>query len=78
MKKFGHLAEILYIAPIIFVLQFQISYYTGDIPAHNIWNQTRNDQIASLKELTNYYLKYLPSVRVFPTLGNHEGVPVNA
>ncbi|XP_072028383.1 sphingomyelin phosphodiesterase-like [Amphiura filiformis] len=58
--------------------EFHIIYLTGDFPAHDVWNQTRNDQISVLKDITNLLLKYLPTVKVYPALGNHEGVPVNA
>lgn len=58
-------------------LQFDWVYLTGDLPAHNVWNQSRDDQIFIMKTIVDLLNKYLPDKRVFPTFGNHEGVPVN-
>jgi sphingomyelin phosphodiesterase len=42
-----------------------------------VWNQTRSDQIDSLRVLTNLFQKYFPGKVIYPTLGNHESSPVN-
>ncbi|KAL9981128.1 hypothetical protein ACROYT_G009792 [Oculina patagonica] len=52
--------------------------WTGDIPAHNIWNQSRSDQKEAIEYAIKLILKYLPGVKVFPAVGNHEGAPVNS
>ncbi|EDO31208.1 predicted protein, partial [Nematostella vectensis] len=58
----------------------QVDYvlWTGDIPPHNIWNQSRNAQLKSLDNAVDLILHYLPGVKVFPAIGNHEGSPVNS
>ncbi|XP_071502434.1 sphingomyelin phosphodiesterase-like [Diadema antillarum] len=53
-------------------------YMTGDLPAHNVWNQTRSDQLKILDMVTDLLMKYFPGVKVYPTLGNHESAPVNS
>jgi sphingomyelin phosphodiesterase len=52
-------------------------YWTGDLPAHNLWNQTRDDQLAVLKVIVGLFKKYLPKKQIFPALGNHESAPAN-
>ncbi|KAL4223137.1 Sphingomyelin phosphodiesterase [Mactra antiquata] len=58
--------------------QFDYVVFTGDIPAHNVWNQTREDQILAMNSFNTYLKKYLPNKKVFSTLGNHESAPVNS
>lgn len=53
-------------------------YWTGDIPAHNVWSQTRAQQLNELITISRLILKYLgPNVTVYPAVGNHESTPVN-
>ncbi|KAM9320676.1 sphingomyelin phosphodiesterase [Gastrophryne carolinensis] len=52
-------------------------YWTGDIPAHNIWEQTRHAQLDALRTITSLIRKYLGPVPVYPAVGNHESAPVN-
>ncbi|XP_064389066.1 sphingomyelin phosphodiesterase-like isoform X2 [Halichondria panicea] len=58
--------------------EFEWVYMTGDLPAHNVWNQSRDDQLYVLKTLVGLLKKYLPDKIIFPTLGNHESAPVNS
>ncbi|XP_076456755.1 sphingomyelin phosphodiesterase-like [Babylonia areolata] len=58
--------------------QFDYILWTGDLPAHNIWNQTRAAQTGILQQLTTLMDKYFPSKPVFPALGNHESSPVDS
>ncbi|XP_071804161.1 sphingomyelin phosphodiesterase-like [Asterias amurensis] len=58
--------------------KIDLVYLTGDIPAHDVWNQTRQDQTSALNETTQYLMKYLPGVPVYSALGNHESSPVNS
>ncbi|KAK7091157.1 sphingomyelin phosphodiesterase-like [Littorina saxatilis] len=58
--------------------QFDYILWTGDLPAHNIWNQSRSDQTGMLRNLTAMVKKYFPDKPVFPALGNHESSPVNS
>ncbi|XP_077596610.1 sphingomyelin phosphodiesterase [Stigmatopora nigra] len=54
------------------------AYWTGDIPAHNVWSQTRKQQLSELTVITRIIQKYLPNVTVYPAIGNHESTPVNS
>ena len=58
-------------------LQFDYVIFTGDIPPHNVWNQTRSDQTSAMNVLTKYLKTYLPDKIVYNTLGNHESAPVD-
>ncbi|CAL4147603.1 unnamed protein product, partial [Meganyctiphanes norvegica] len=52
--------------------------WTGDVPPHDIWNQTRQSNLDIL-ENTVYLLRYyFPNTPIFPALGNHESAPVNS
>ncbi|KAH0625312.1 hypothetical protein JD844_033821 [Phrynosoma platyrhinos] len=53
-------------------------YWTGDIPAHNVWEQSRGDQLQALRTVTTLVRKYLGPLPVYPAVGNHESVPVNS
>ncbi|XP_056103735.1 sphingomyelin phosphodiesterase [Rhinichthys klamathensis goyatoka] len=54
-------------------------YWTGDIPAHNVWSQSRKQQLNELTIITRLILKHLgPNVTVYPSVGNHESTPVNS
>ncbi|KAB0397067.1 hypothetical protein E2I00_012022, partial [Balaenoptera physalus] len=56
---------------------FDMVYWTGDIPAHNIWQQSRQDQLRALTTVTDLVRKFLGPVPVYPAVGNHESTPVN-
>lgn len=51
--------------------------WTGDLPPHDVWNQTRNDNLYVLRETVRQLTFYFPNARIFPALGNHESSPVN-
>ncbi|KAM4545588.1 sphingomyelin phosphodiesterase [Odontesthes bonariensis] len=54
-------------------------YWTGDIPAHNVWSQTRSQQLSELTVISRLIHKHLgPNVTVYPAVGNHESTPVNS
>ncbi|KAF7654514.1 hypothetical protein LDENG_00068850 [Lucifuga dentata] len=54
-------------------------YWTGDIPAHNVWSQTRKQQLSELTIISRLIHKHLgPNVTVYPAVGNHESTPVNS
>ncbi|XP_064651922.1 sphingomyelin phosphodiesterase-like [Lineus longissimus] len=57
---------------------FDMIYWTGDLPSHHIWDQTREQQVYIYKNLTNLFLQYFPRTPVYGTLGNHESAPVNS
>jgi sphingomyelin phosphodiesterase len=56
---------------------FDFVYWTGDLPPHNVWNQTRDDQLYAYDKLTQLFQKYFPNKAIYPTLGNHEAQPCN-
>ncbi|XP_076814916.1 sphingomyelin phosphodiesterase-like [Clavelina lepadiformis] len=58
--------------------KFDYIIWTGDLPAHNDWSQTKESQLFLLKNLTKTILKYFPNTPVYPALGNHESFPVNS
>ena len=47
------------------------------MPPHNVWNQTKSDQLNALERLTGLFQKYFPNKSIYPTLGNHEATPCN-
>ncbi|KAH9525406.1 Sphingomyelin phosphodiesterase [Bulinus truncatus] len=57
---------------------FDYIIWTGDLPPHNVWNQSSADQLTTLKVIVSLFLKYFPNKLVFPSLGNHESSPVNS
>ncbi|CAL1543338.1 unnamed protein product [Lymnaea stagnalis] len=58
--------------------QFDYVIMTGDIPAHDVWNQTRTDQVSHLVVLDKLFNEYLPNKPVYSCIGNHESSPVNS
>ena len=52
--------------------------FTGDLPAHNIWNQSREDILDAISTVNDLLAKYLPNTKIYPALGNHESSPVNS
>ena len=58
-------------------LKFDFIYWTGDLPPHNVWNQSKSDQINALDTITGLFQKYFGDKVIYPTLGNHEATPVN-
>ena len=57
---------------------FDYIIWTGDLPAHDVWNQSRSEQLFLLNNLTTLLLKYFPNTPIYPALGNHESYPVNS
>jgi len=51
--------------------------YTGDDPAHDIWEQSREANLNIITILSELFLQYFPNVPVFSAIGNHESFPVN-
>ncbi|XP_076822580.1 sphingomyelin phosphodiesterase-like isoform X1 [Clavelina lepadiformis] len=52
--------------------------FAGDIPAHDVWNQTKEDQIDKINRWTTLLKTYFPDTPVYAALGNHESAPVNS
>jgi len=53
-------------------------YWTGDLPAHDIWNQTKEGNKEIVRATARQLKKFFPDVPVYPALGNHESVPVDS
>jgi sphingomyelin phosphodiesterase len=47
------------------------------MPAHNYWNQTKNDQLFSLFTLSKMFLKYFPNKIVYSAIGSTDAAPSN-
>ncbi|CAF1539956.1 unnamed protein product, partial [Didymodactylos carnosus] len=62
---------------IVEIEEFDIIYYTGDLPPHNVWNQSRADQLYSIATITSLLKKYFPNKMFYPAIGNHEAAPCN-
>jgi hypothetical protein len=50
----------------------------GDAPAHDIWAYSHGKSDFFLQNITSTFRKYYPTTKIYPVIGNHEGVPVNA
>lgn len=57
--------------------QFDYIMWTGDIPPHDVWNQTRSDQLQIYDTLVKLLFKYFPNKLVFAAVGNHESAPAD-
>ncbi|XP_015127559.1 sphingomyelin phosphodiesterase isoform X2 [Diachasma alloeum] len=62
------------------IIHSDIDYilWTGDLPPHDIWNQTREGNLQILRNIMEDMKKSFPNVTIFPALGNHESAPVNS
>lgn len=58
----------------------QIPYiiWTGDIQPHDVWEQDKSAALKTYDVVFAKIVEYLPNVRIFPTFGNHEMVPVDS
>ncbi|XP_049295450.1 sphingomyelin phosphodiesterase isoform X1 [Anopheles funestus] len=52
--------------------------WTGDLPPHDVWNQTKEENLKVLKETVKQMTEKFPGIPIFPALGNHESAPVNS
>ncbi|KAL5287221.1 SMPD1 family protein [Megaselia abdita] len=52
--------------------------WTGDLPPHDIWNQTKEINLQIIKDTVKQMSEKFPGVPIFPALGNHESSPVNS
>ena len=51
--------------------------WTGDLPPHDVWNQTREENLKVLRNTVAQMIEMFPGIPIFPALGNHESSPVN-
>ncbi|XP_077287371.1 sphingomyelin phosphodiesterase [Arctopsyche grandis] len=52
--------------------------WTGDLPPHDVWNQTKEENLKILQDTVKQMSDMFPGVPIFPALGNHESAPVNS
>ena len=57
--------------------EFEYIIITGDYPAHDVWLQSRDNNLAHTKKATDLVKEVFPEKPVFPSLGNHESFPCN-
>ncbi|XP_001600744.1 sphingomyelin phosphodiesterase [Nasonia vitripennis] len=53
-------------------------YWTGDLPPHDIWNQSREENLMNLRTNAALMDKYFKGVPILPSVGNHESCPVDS
>ncbi|KAF8966369.1 hypothetical protein BGZ46_000380 [Entomortierella lignicola] len=58
------------------VANVNFSIFTGDVPPHNIWEQTK-DTVIPIEKQSYDNMQAGLSGKVYPTVGNHETGPVN-
>lgn len=52
--------------------------WTGDLPPHDIWNQTKRDNLENIKYTVKLMFETFPNIPIFPALGNHESAPAGS
>ncbi|XP_068906860.1 sphingomyelin phosphodiesterase-like [Tenebrio molitor] len=52
--------------------------WTGDLPPHDIWNQTKDSNLAIIQDTVEQMFEYFPNTPIFPALGNHESIPAGS
>jgi Calcineurin-like phosphoesterase len=66
-----HAIELFFFQDIDYIL------WTGDLPPHDVWNQTKDENLSIIKQTVDQLGQTFPNIPIFPALGNHESVPVN-
>ncbi|KAF5308345.1 hypothetical protein FQR65_LT18218 [Abscondita terminalis] len=49
--------------------------WTGDLPPHDIWQQTKEGSLTYLVETVELLKNAFPHTLILPAVGNHEGIP---
>uniref|UniRef100_A0A915KH99 Saposin B-type domain-containing protein n=1 Tax=Romanomermis culicivorax TaxID=13658 RepID=A0A915KH99_ROMCU len=57
---------------------FDYIIWTGDLPPHNIWNQSRQGQLNAYDQLVDLFAQYFPNKTIYSVVGNHESSPVDS
>lgn len=52
--------------------------WTGDIQPHDVWAQSKKSAVKVYDAVFAKIFDYLPNIKIFPTLGNHEMAPVDS
>ncbi len=50
---------------------------TGDFPAHDMWYQSRENNLGTASIVVQMVKDAFPDTPVYPSLGNHEAFPGN-
>lgn len=58
-------------------LDLDFIVWTGDTPNHHDLDQSIYDNLKDIGVVTSLFKKYLPDVRVFPCIGNHDTWPID-
>jgi sphingomyelin phosphodiesterase len=71
--------EILLTSVIEFIQKLAPDFiiYTGDDPAHDIWEQSKDKNVASMATVMAKLTQAFPTTPVFTAVGNHEAFPVD-
>jgi len=56
---------------------FDYIMLTGDYPAHDVWLQSRESNLAHAKKVVDLVTEVFPDKLVVPSMGNHESFPCN-
>ncbi|GAB6031404.1 hypothetical protein CHUAL_009181 [Chamberlinius hualienensis] len=60
-------------------IKYDYVYWTGDIPAHDMWVQTKEGNLRVIRDTYSLVNQYFNQTgKIFPTCGNHEGNPVSS
>jgi sphingomyelin phosphodiesterase len=51
--------------------------YTGDDPAHDVWEQSKDKNVASMIAVMSALTQAFPTLPIFSAVGNHEAFPVD-
>lgn len=57
--------------------EIQFILWNGDSANHHITTQTCDDNIASVKTVTNVIQSFFPNIKTYPVIGNHDTFPVD-
>lgn len=52
--------------------------WTGDLLPHDVWKQSKQAALDTYDSIFNKISEYLPTKMIFPTIGNHEMIPVDS
>ena len=52
--------------------------WTGDIQPHDVWAQSKKSANKIYDTLFGKIFQYLPNIKILPTFGNHEMIPVDS
>jgi len=51
--------------------------WTGDQQAHDVWSQSKQGSLDTLYNLTDLFVRAVPTLPIYPALGNHDIYPAN-